>query len=200
MSHQAVSHQAHWSWADDWDVPGTPGSFPALLGRAGTESPGGLIPIQGMSHAPGCSSASLRALLVPFLCLISLGASVATAHPAQESGSCCRAGASPAPCTGSGGDRSPRHSVTVPPSPLLSRQVARSRSGKTFAATPGESLEEQLKPMIDWALTGFKPLGLKGLRPPKTSGVQGQELGSVWGPGGAGLAGVALGQLCQKTL
>ncbi|NXF47381.1 DNM3B methyltransferase, partial [Oceanites oceanicus] len=48
-------------------------------------------------------------------------------------------------------------------------EVARSRSGKTFAATPGESLEEQLKPMIDWALTGFKPLGLKGLRPPKAS-------------------------------
>ncbi|KAM9178071.1 DNA (cytosine-5)-methyltransferase 3B isoform 2-T2 [Mergus octosetaceus] len=48
-------------------------------------------------------------------------------------------------------------------------EVARSRSGKTFSATPGESLEEQLKPMIDWALTGFKPLGLKGLRPPKTS-------------------------------
>ncbi|NWI31868.1 DNM3B methyltransferase, partial [Sula dactylatra] len=48
-------------------------------------------------------------------------------------------------------------------------EVARSRSGKTFAASPGESLEEQLKPMIDWALTGFKPLGLKGLRPPKAS-------------------------------
>ncbi|NWQ82054.1 DNM3B methyltransferase, partial [Columbina picui] len=48
-------------------------------------------------------------------------------------------------------------------------EVARSRSGKTFAAAPGESLEEQLKPMIDWALTGFKPLGLKGLRPPKDS-------------------------------
>ncbi|KAM6243185.1 DNA (cytosine-5)-methyltransferase 3B isoform 3-T3 [Spheniscus humboldti] len=48
-------------------------------------------------------------------------------------------------------------------------EVARSRSGKTFAATPGESLEEQLKPMIDWALTGFKPLGFKGLRPPKAS-------------------------------
>uniref|UniRef100_A0A8C0FL56 DNA (cytosine-5-)-methyltransferase n=1 Tax=Bubo bubo TaxID=30461 RepID=A0A8C0FL56_BUBBB len=47
--------------------------------------------------------------------------------------------------------------------------VARSRSGKTFTATPGESLEEQLKPMIDWALTGFKPLGMKGLRPPKAS-------------------------------
>ncbi|KAK2529189.1 Dnmt3b [Columba livia] len=48
-------------------------------------------------------------------------------------------------------------------------EVARSRSGKMFAAAPGESLEEQLKPMIDWALTGFKPLGLKGLRPPKAS-------------------------------
>ncbi|XP_075294454.1 DNA (cytosine-5)-methyltransferase 3B [Opisthocomus hoazin] len=48
-------------------------------------------------------------------------------------------------------------------------EVARSRSGKTFAAAAGESLEEQLKPMIDWALTGFKPLGLKGLRPPKAS-------------------------------
>ncbi|NXL37874.1 DNM3B methyltransferase, partial [Glaucidium brasilianum] len=47
-------------------------------------------------------------------------------------------------------------------------EVARSRSGKTFTATHGESLEEQLKPMIDWALTGFKPLGMKGLRPPKT--------------------------------
>ncbi|NXC15449.1 DNM3B methyltransferase, partial [Corythaeola cristata] len=46
-------------------------------------------------------------------------------------------------------------------------EVARSRSGKTFSAAPGESLEEQLKPMIDWAVTGFKPLGLKGLRPPK---------------------------------
>ncbi|NXN36351.1 DNM3B methyltransferase, partial [Rhinoptilus africanus] len=48
-------------------------------------------------------------------------------------------------------------------------EVARSRSGKTFSVTPGESLEEQLKPMVDWALTGFKPLGLKGLRPPKAS-------------------------------
>ncbi|NXW42533.1 DNM3B methyltransferase, partial [Nyctiprogne leucopyga] len=54
-------------------------------------------------------------------------------------------------------------------------EVARSRSGKTFAAAPGESLEEQLKPMIDWALTGFKPLGLKGLRPPKAS-----ENGVLW--------------------
>ncbi|NXI40591.1 DNM3B methyltransferase, partial [Galbula dea] len=48
-------------------------------------------------------------------------------------------------------------------------EVARSRSGKTFSAGPGDSLEEQLKPMVDWALTGFKPLGFKGLRPPKDS-------------------------------
>ncbi|KAM9528056.1 DNA (cytosine-5)-methyltransferase 3B [Guaruba guarouba] len=48
-------------------------------------------------------------------------------------------------------------------------EVARSRSGKTFSTAPGESLEEQLKPMIDWAFTGFKPLGFKGLRPPKAS-------------------------------
>ncbi|NXF84715.1 DNM3B methyltransferase, partial [Eubucco bourcierii] len=48
-------------------------------------------------------------------------------------------------------------------------EVARSRSGKTFSASPGESLEEQLRPMVDWALTGFKPLGFKGLRPPKAS-------------------------------
>ncbi|XP_071429120.1 DNA (cytosine-5)-methyltransferase 3B [Pithys albifrons albifrons] len=48
-------------------------------------------------------------------------------------------------------------------------EVARSRSGKTFTTGPRESLEEQLKPMIDWAVTGFKPLGLKGLLPPKAS-------------------------------
>uniref|UniRef100_A0A674GEI8 DNA methyltransferase 3 beta n=1 Tax=Taeniopygia guttata TaxID=59729 RepID=A0A674GEI8_TAEGU len=48
-------------------------------------------------------------------------------------------------------------------------EVARSRSGKTFTTGPRESLEEQLKPMIDWAITGFKPLGLKGLQPPKGS-------------------------------
>ncbi|NXG51130.1 DNM3B methyltransferase, partial [Psilopogon haemacephalus] len=62
--------------------------------------------------------------------------------------------------------------------PLLSWQVARSRSGKTFAASPGDSLEEQLRPMVDWALTGFKPTGFKGLRPPKGS--------VLWGAAGAG--------------
>ncbi|XP_044841913.1 DNA (cytosine-5)-methyltransferase 3B isoform X2 [Mauremys mutica] len=47
-------------------------------------------------------------------------------------------------------------------------EVARSRAGKTFPGTAGESLEEQLKPMIDWAFSGFKPMGCKGLKPPKT--------------------------------
>lgn len=112
------------------------------------------------------------------------------AHPARESGSCrsagdaepcarvCMVGRGPGtwqacgPCTLQLGCFLATDQPGSPwptPSPL-SRQVARSRSGKTFAATPGESLEEQLKPMIDWALTGFKPLGLKGLRPPKASG------------------------------
>ncbi|NXS86097.1 DNM3B methyltransferase, partial [Erpornis zantholeuca] len=58
------------------------------------------------------------------------------------------------------------HPVTLSPG-VHPHQVARSRSGKTFTTGPRESLEEQLKPMIDWAITGFKPLGLKGLRPPK---------------------------------
>ncbi|NWW37230.1 DNM3B methyltransferase, partial [Panurus biarmicus] len=61
------------------------------------------------------------------------------------------------------------HLVTLSPA-AHPHQVARSRSGKTFTTGPRESLEEQLKPMIDWAITGFKPLGLKGLRPPKGSG------------------------------
>ncbi|NXD41164.1 DNM3B methyltransferase, partial [Copsychus sechellarum] len=74
------------------------------------------------------------------------------------------------------------HPVTLSPA-VHPHQVARSRSGKTFTTGPRESLEEQLKPMIDWAITGFKPLGLKGLRPPKGSGTLGQsEAGglSLW--------------------
>ncbi|NWR35560.1 DNM3B methyltransferase, partial [Tachuris rubrigastra] len=62
---------------------------------------------------------------------------------------------------------------------IHSRQVARSRSGKTFTTGPRDSLEEQLKPMIDWAITGFKPLGLKGLQPPKTAGEV--VASAVWG-------------------
>uniref|UniRef100_A0A8C8S8D7 DNA (cytosine-5-)-methyltransferase n=1 Tax=Pelusios castaneus TaxID=367368 RepID=A0A8C8S8D7_9SAUR len=47
-------------------------------------------------------------------------------------------------------------------------EVAKNRAGKTFPGTTGESLEDQLKPMIDWAFGGFKPMGCKGLKPPKT--------------------------------
>ncbi|NXI26594.1 DNM3B methyltransferase, partial [Sterrhoptilus dennistouni] len=65
---------------------------------------------------------------------------------------------------------SPKHPSLHISAPLLRVAVARGRSGKAFTTGPKESLEEKLKPMIDWAITGFKPLGLKGLQPPKGSG------------------------------
>uniref|UniRef100_A0A670YYR8 DNA methyltransferase 3 beta n=1 Tax=Pseudonaja textilis TaxID=8673 RepID=A0A670YYR8_PSETE len=49
-------------------------------------------------------------------------------------------------------------------------EVASSRAEKTFSTVTGESLDEKLKPMMDWANQGFKPMGEKGLRPPKTLG------------------------------
>uniref|UniRef100_A0A8C5RHR7 DNA (cytosine-5-)-methyltransferase n=1 Tax=Laticauda laticaudata TaxID=8630 RepID=A0A8C5RHR7_LATLA len=49
-------------------------------------------------------------------------------------------------------------------------EVASSRAEKTFSTVTGESLDEKLKPMMDWANQGFKPTGEKGLRPPKTLG------------------------------
>lgn len=61
----------------------------------------------------------------------------------------------------------------------LSPQVASSRAGKVFSPAPGGSLKEKLKPMVDWAINGFKPTGGKGLKPPKASGrkqAPGQEL------------------------
>ncbi|NWZ82660.1 DNM3B methyltransferase, partial [Poecile atricapillus] len=81
---------------------------------------------------------------------------------------------------------SPKHPSLHVSAPLEAGcGVARSRSGKTFTTGPRESLEEQLKPMIDWAITGFKPLGLKGLRPPKGSGEVVASAG--WGLVGAGM-------------
>ena len=47
----------------------------------------------------------------------------------------------------------------------LSRQKARIRAGKTFTSSPGDSLEDQLKPMLEWAHGGFKPTGVEGLKP-----------------------------------
>lgn len=46
--------------------------------------------------------------------------------------------------------------------------------------------------MIDWALTGFKPLGFKGLRPPKASG----EVAAGAGRG----AGVGSGHWCPAAV
>ncbi|XP_054995388.1 DNA (cytosine-5)-methyltransferase 3B [Sorex araneus] len=42
---------------------------------------------------------------------------------------------------------------------------ARVRAGKNFPSNPGESLEDQLKPMLEWAHGGFKPTGVEGLKP-----------------------------------
>lgn len=39
------------------------------------------------------------------------------------------------------------------------------RAGKTFPSRPGDSLEDQLKPMLEWAHGGFKPTGIEGLKP-----------------------------------
>uniref|UniRef100_A0A8D0HJH5 DNA (cytosine-5-)-methyltransferase n=1 Tax=Sphenodon punctatus TaxID=8508 RepID=A0A8D0HJH5_SPHPU len=60
-------------------------------------------------------------------------------------------------------------------------QVASSRAGKTFSGTGGNSLEDKLKPMVDWAINGFKPMGGKGLKPPKIPGwlLSGDEAGAA---------------------
>ncbi|XP_053526968.1 DNA (cytosine-5)-methyltransferase 3B isoform X5 [Artibeus jamaicensis] len=44
-------------------------------------------------------------------------------------------------------------------------EKARVRAGKTFPNSPGDSLEDQLKPMLEWAHGGFKPTGIEGLKP-----------------------------------
>ncbi|XP_058535603.1 DNA (cytosine-5)-methyltransferase 3B isoform X5 [Ochotona princeps] len=44
-------------------------------------------------------------------------------------------------------------------------EKARVRAGKTFSTSPGDSLEDQLKPMLEWAHGGFKPTGEEGLKP-----------------------------------
>ncbi|XP_075419902.1 DNA (cytosine-5)-methyltransferase 3B isoform X2 [Tenrec ecaudatus] len=44
-------------------------------------------------------------------------------------------------------------------------EKARVRAGKTFPGGPGDSLEDQLKPMLEWAHGGFKPTGVEGLKP-----------------------------------
>ncbi|XP_004697979.1 DNA (cytosine-5)-methyltransferase 3B isoform X1 [Echinops telfairi] len=44
-------------------------------------------------------------------------------------------------------------------------EKARVRAGKTFPGVPGDSLEDRLKPMLEWAHGGFKPTGVEGLKP-----------------------------------
>ncbi|XP_048204969.1 DNA (cytosine-5)-methyltransferase 3B isoform X6 [Perognathus longimembris pacificus] len=44
-------------------------------------------------------------------------------------------------------------------------EKARIRAGKTFPSSPGDSLEDKLKPMLEWAHGGFKPTGVEGLKP-----------------------------------
>ncbi|KAM6147743.1 DNA (cytosine-5)-methyltransferase 3B isoform 6-T6 [Erethizon dorsatum] len=46
-------------------------------------------------------------------------------------------------------------------------EKARVRAGKSFPSSPGDSLEDQLKPMLEWAHGGFKPTGVEGLKPNK---------------------------------
>lgn len=48
---------------------------------------------------------------------------------------------------------------------FVSWQKAMVRAGKTFPSRPGDSLEDQLKPMLEWAHGGFKPTGIEGLKP-----------------------------------
>ncbi|MBZ3874684.1 DNA (cytosine-5)-methyltransferase 3B [Sciurus carolinensis] len=44
-------------------------------------------------------------------------------------------------------------------------EKARVRAVKTFPRSPGDSLEDQLKPMLKWAHGGFEPTEIKGLKP-----------------------------------
>ncbi|XP_006881502.1 PREDICTED: DNA (cytosine-5)-methyltransferase 3B isoform X4 [Elephantulus edwardii] len=44
-------------------------------------------------------------------------------------------------------------------------EKARSRAKKTFPGSSGDSVEEQLKNMLEWAHGGFRPNGIEGLKP-----------------------------------
>lgn len=72
------------------------------------------------------------------------------------------------------GEHPPLLFITASP---LSCQKARVRAGKTFPSSPGDSLEDQLKPMLEWAHGGFKPTGIEGLKPNNKQ--QGGN-GSLW--------------------
>ncbi|XP_051000768.1 DNA (cytosine-5)-methyltransferase 3C-like [Acomys russatus] len=44
-------------------------------------------------------------------------------------------------------------------------QKARVRAGRTFPRSHGDSLEDQLKPMLEWAHGGFEPTEIDGVKP-----------------------------------
>uniref|UniRef100_A0A8C9TVL4 DNA (cytosine-5-)-methyltransferase n=1 Tax=Scleropages formosus TaxID=113540 RepID=A0A8C9TVL4_SCLFO len=49
-------------------------------------------------------------------------------------------------------------------------EMASVRAGKTFPVCETDSLEDQVKPMLDWANEGFLPKGLEGLKPTENAG------------------------------
>uniref|UniRef100_A0A671QYE6 DNA (cytosine-5-)-methyltransferase n=1 Tax=Sinocyclocheilus anshuiensis TaxID=1608454 RepID=A0A671QYE6_9TELE len=49
-------------------------------------------------------------------------------------------------------------------------EVASIRAEKTFPPCESDSLEEQIKPMLDWAHNGFLPKGQEGLKPRENAG------------------------------
>uniref|UniRef100_A0A673KE83 DNA (cytosine-5-)-methyltransferase n=1 Tax=Sinocyclocheilus rhinocerous TaxID=307959 RepID=A0A673KE83_9TELE len=49
-------------------------------------------------------------------------------------------------------------------------EVASLRAEKTFPPCESDSLEEQIKPMLDWAHNGFLPKGQEGLKPRENAG------------------------------
>uniref|UniRef100_A0A8C8E2A8 DNA (cytosine-5-)-methyltransferase n=1 Tax=Oryzias sinensis TaxID=183150 RepID=A0A8C8E2A8_9TELE len=54
--------------------------------------------------------------------------------------------------------------------------MASVRAGKTFPPCDSENLEEQIKPMLDWANGGFQPKGKEGLKPSHSGGEEAEGL------------------------
>ncbi|XP_072371088.1 DNA (cytosine-5)-methyltransferase 3B isoform X7 [Scyliorhinus torazame] len=48
-------------------------------------------------------------------------------------------------------------------------EIASSRSGMPFPSNDRGTLEEQIKPMLDWAFGGFQPKGYEGIKPKKNT-------------------------------
>uniref|UniRef100_A0AAQ5ZW88 DNA (cytosine-5-)-methyltransferase n=1 Tax=Amphiprion ocellaris TaxID=80972 RepID=A0AAQ5ZW88_AMPOC len=54
-------------------------------------------------------------------------------------------------------------------------EMASSRAEKTFPPCESDNLEDQVKPMLDWANGGFLPKGEEGLKPTYSAGEQGSR-------------------------